>query len=121
MEPDTSDPEKAPGEENQVVPWIVVGSGAALATAGGVMIGLAMRDISKVENADGTGKEIQAAQERVPVLSSIGFGLAAVGLAGAGVGVYLLTADSGPPGDNPDTASVRLQLGASSVSVNGRF
>lgn len=101
-----------------LVPWSLIAGGGALVVTGATLLGLTARDISTVENAKGTGAEIQATQERVPRRSAWGFGLTTVGLVSAGLGATWLTLDwSGKQGR--DRVSLSPNWGG--VRVSGTF
>lgn len=83
-----------------VWPWATLGSGCALGVLGTVLAARGLRDFSYAEEPpDGVLlSELQASRDRAPVLTSVGFTLAGVGLAGVGIGLWgLLRRDLGEP------------------------
>ena len=77
------------------LPWVFIVGGSVVAIGGGVLVGLSASDIDSVENAPpGTPwSEVEAANDRAPVFSGIGFAMLGVGVISLGVGFVLLTAD----------------------------
>jgi hypothetical protein len=80
-----------------ITPWIVAGASAAVAIAGGVMLGIALRDVSEVEHSGPTTdwSKVQGKYDRSPVLSGVGIALIGVGAAGVAAGLtwHLLEPD----------------------------
>lgn len=107
-----------------VWPWVVVGSGAALAIGGGVLLLLAQGDISTVEDAEAGSawSEVEDANDRAPTLSTAGAIMLGVGAAAAVVGISwaLLSADSS---EQEPEAELRIAGGPNSAGLNliGRF
>lgn len=116
--PPEPEPATAPeGRGSELAPWIVIGVSGAVLVTGGVMLALAMSDISTVENAaDGTRwAEIRDAHDRAPTLSGLGIGLAAAGAAGVAVGAMWLGMNDG------NGAEIRLGLYPGGVQVGGKL
>lgn len=82
-------PPMTSGGGGDPAPWIVVGVSSALVVTGVVLIALSAADIAAVENVEDGGSwgSIQDAYDRAPILSGLGWAFAAVGLAGAAVGI----------------------------------
>ncbi len=120
-EGETDEP-AAPGSwQTELLPWILVGAGGGLAVTGGVLLALTAKDISTVENADGDLEEIEAAQDRVPLFSTLGFGLAAVGVAAAGTGVVLLVLNDESAGEAEANRKTRVVVAPTGVFLKKRF
>jgi hypothetical protein len=103
-----------------IVPWIVVGSGAAVAIGGGVLLALGLSDKSKVEKAkDGANwPEIRDAWERAPTLLTVGWVMVGVGVAGAATGLtWKLAFDEAS--DRAPRAQLRVQPGG--LQLAGTF
>ncbi len=109
---DTSEAGNGPG----VVPWIVIGASAAVAIAGAIFVGIGVSDVSAVEGAPrgAVWDDYQSRYDRAPVLTTVGFVMLGVGVAGAALGVVLF-ATSGS--DDSTTVS----LGPGSLRVRGTF
>jgi tetratricopeptide (TPR) repeat protein len=113
---ETSESGAEPSKSN-TVKWILVSSSAAVAVAGGVFLGLALSDKSKVENAkDGAdADEIKSAHDRVPVFSTLGIAMIGVGVAGAAAAVTWMVMDG------REEREVTVGIGPGSVKVRGVF
>lgn len=100
-------------------PWIVVGTGAAAAIAGAILVGVAAADVSTVENAErGTAwADVSEAYGRSEALSIAGFVLLGVGVAAAGAGVGWALAEGGGSGE----ATAELRVGPGSLTLQGTF
>jgi hypothetical protein len=98
-------------------PWILVGTGAAIAVAGAILLTVAMLDLGALEDVpDGSSwTDLQDDVDRVPLLSGLGIGALAVGAATAVVGVVWAVAGGG----SSETATLRV--GPSGVALAGRF
>lgn len=96
--------------------WLALGSAAATAVTGGVLLTVALLDKGSVERPEDGVRlgEIESAHDRVPLLSTVGGVMLGVGLAGAGAAMtwMLLTGPS---------AEVETQVGVGHVSIRGRF
>lgn len=103
-----------------LLPWLLVGGGAAVAVTGIVLFAIGRSDASKVENPkDGASyASIRGAQDSAPVLSNTGIALTALGLVGAGVGVVLLMHR---PSAETAVGSAALRLGPGGVHLTGAF
>lgn len=77
--PPAGKPELVPDRDSRVVPWGVVGSGAAAVIAGGVMIAVD-------EDFRRSGKQEASYRDTAPG----GVAIAAVGIAALGIGIYLV-------------------------------
>lgn len=104
--PDLTATTVEPAAPTPVLPWAVIGGGAAALVAGGVFHGLALNDKDEAE-------ELPPSEDRDDVVESfelkrnlafVGYG---VGAAGVVAGVVLLLLDGG--GDAPDPEAVRLE------------
>lgn len=98
-------------------PWILVGVGAAVAVAGGVLLGVGLADREAVERpgADPVWTDAtQASYERGPALLVSGAVSLPVGLVAAAAGVVWAVVDA-----SGGEATVALGLG--SIHVSGRF
>jgi tetratricopeptide (TPR) repeat protein len=101
------------------LPWIVIGASAAVAVAGGVLLGVGLADVSTVENAapPSTWADVEGAYDRAPVLTGIGIAALGVGLAGAAVGVVLAVAGGG----DEQSPTAGLRVGPASLRLEGSF
>jgi hypothetical protein len=121
----TSQPAATPGAATEAPtrsaagPLIVLGSAAAVAAAGIVMVSLAASDLARVENApDGaTWSEYADANARAPKLSAAGFALIGLGTLGLAGGLawkfWPRTADR--------SGHAALQLTPVGLRLRGRF
>lgn len=111
-------PDYAPEEVSRETlgPWIVVGVSGALAIAGGVLLGVTVADLGKVEDArKGTEwSTVEPAYDRTPGLSAAGFTMLGLGLVGVGVG---LAWQFWPQ----DERAVSLRVSPTGASLQGRF
>lgn len=98
-------------------PWIVVGISGAVLITGVVLLGVSAADIAAVENVEegGSWSSIQDAHDRAPILSGLGWAFAAVGLAGAAVGLGWGIA-SGSDGE-----SVQARIVPGGLELRGTF
>jgi tetratricopeptide (TPR) repeat protein len=106
-----------------LAPWIVIAVSAGAALTGGVLVALALADISKVQGAPVGTKlsSLQKAHDRVPVLSTTGFVLLGIGGAGlaAGLAWKLLSADDEHEHAHKPTAVLRILPGG--LDLSGSF
>lgn len=136
VEPQTvEDASPAQSSGGTILPWVLIGAGGVAAAAGGVLIGLMVRDYHAVKGMKGSYTPDQmadkvAAKDRVPLFSGAGFGLAGVGVLSAAVGVVMLVSHEvsgetavGVTDAAEPAASSRLQVrfGLASISVKGDF
>jgi hypothetical protein len=72
-----------------VGPWVVVGVSGAVAIAGGVMLGIALSDVSTVERSgpNTDWSDVEGKYERSPVLSTVGIAMLGAGAAGIAAGL----------------------------------
>jgi hypothetical protein len=121
--PDTEQP-------STLGPWLLIGSSVAVAAGGGILLGLALQDRSKVEHPSmttGIGPswtpELNSALNGVGPLSTVGIiGLSAGG-AGLLAGIIWLAASSGS-GERPastSSASAQLEPLPGGLQVKGRW
>lgn len=103
-------------------PWVLVSAGAASAIAGGVLVGLAMADVARIEDPDAGTRwsEVAGAWDRTVPMSGAGFALLGVGVAAAGAGIVWL-ATSGDAESPPTQASAALGVTPTGLVVRGRF
>lgn len=101
-----------------VWPWVVVGTGGAVAIAGGVLVGLAQRNIVRVEDAQkgSDWSDVEHAYDSTPPMSTAGFVLLGVGAAATTGGLVWHVVARGH-GERP----VRVSAGLQSVTVTGSF
>jgi tetratricopeptide (TPR) repeat protein len=98
--------------------WILLGVGGAVAIGGGVLLGVGQADASAISGSSGTlsWTAASAGMDQANVLTGVGIGALAAGIALAGVGIALgVSASSGAE------ASVALRLGPSGIHVSGVF
>jgi len=99
-----------------IVPWVVIGVWAAVAIIGGVLLGAGLSDVGAVEDAplDASWADYESRYDRAPALTTLGFVLLGTGIAGAAVGVVLLTM-----GGSDESAAV--SLGPGTLELRGTF
>lgn len=98
--------------------WLVAGSSAALAITGGVLIGLGVSDVSKVEHAKKYSEwsSVEAANDRAPVLSGVGFALLGVGVAGIASGIVWQVVE-----DDAHPDKLALKVTPNGLRLSGKF
>jgi hypothetical protein len=93
--------ESEPSGGKSVAPWILVGVSGAVAIAGGVMLGIALNDVSTVEHTGPTTdwSEVEGKYQRSPVLSTVGIAMLGAGAAGIAAGLtwHFLEPDESEP------------------------
>ncbi|MEY4581735.1 MAG: hypothetical protein RL701_6438 [Pseudomonadota bacterium] len=117
--PFSEPPSAEAASSGSIAPWVVVGASAAVAVAGGVMLGLASADKSKVENVErGTPwSEVKGAYERAPTFFAVGWTLVGVGVAGVATGLVWKFALEKP--DRAPSAALHILPGG--LAVSGQF
>jgi tetratricopeptide (TPR) repeat protein len=108
----------APRAGSDPTGWILVGTGAALAVGGAIVLGVGRSDVGAVEASMGTlswtaASEAVGRGDALTVAGSVGLGLG-VGLAALGLGLALSSGSS-------QEGSVALQFGPTSVGISGAF
>jgi hypothetical protein len=98
-------------------PWVVTGISGAVMIGGGVLLALAMGDVSTVEDAKkGTPfSELEPAYDGAPIKSGVGFAMLGVGAAGVAVGLIWALGSGG------EEAPVQVALGPDCVVLGGRL
>jgi hypothetical protein len=111
----TTTPAAGPGPEG----WIVFGASLGVAVAGGALIGVGGADYAAVTGLPdgGTYASVRDAQERAPVLLGVGIACAAVGLAGAAIGIVIATSSGGAS----SSTEVRARISPTGGSLEVRF
>jgi len=106
---------------SSVGPWVLIGVSAAVAVAGGVLVGIALSNKASVENAPpgSSYAQYKTPYESVVPMSAAGFTAIGVGVAGVIGGIVWKVSSSGPPEEAAPSA--RLEFGPGHVSVLGRF
>jgi tetratricopeptide (TPR) repeat protein len=109
---------RAAGDGSDPTGWILVGTGAALAVGGAIVLGVGRSDVGAVEASMGTlswtaASEAVGRGDALTVAGSVGLGLG-VGLAALGLGLALSSGSS-------QEGSVALQFGPTSVAISGAF
>jgi hypothetical protein len=107
---------------SSVGPWILIGSGAALTIAGGVMLGLMVKNKNYVESAPPESTysgDYQSADQSVYPLSVAGFVSAGVGLAAVIAGVVWKVSENG--GSHESAAAASFDVSPGGVRVRARF
>jgi len=106
--PTTTTSARTSSSDPGVVPWVLIGSGAAVAIVGAVLVGVGYGDIGSVQNAaDGTRyASVRDADQQAPILTGVGFAAIGVGLATAAVGVVLFATAGG--GGHEAQATLRI-------------
>jgi hypothetical protein len=105
------------GGEGGLVPWLLIGGGAAAAVAGGVSFALGRADIATVEDAEdgATLAQLEEAHDRAPILTGVGIALALAGVASATAGVVLLQTAAGT------STELALDLAPGAVRLRAGF
>jgi hypothetical protein len=98
-------------------PWVVTGVSGAVMIGGGVLLALAMSDLSTVEDAKkGTPfSELAPAYDGAPIKSGIGFAMLGVGAAGVAVGLIWALRSSG------EQARIQVAVRPGRVVLGGSF
>jgi hypothetical protein len=110
---------------SEIGPWILIGVSGAVAITGGVLLGLAAKDRSSVENPTHSGDqapmwtpELQSAQDRALPLSVAGFAALGVGVAGLAAGViWKVTSDQA----STETPTAALDVTPTGLRLRGAF
>ena len=106
---------RIPAKRSTLVPWLLVGAGAAVAVTGGVLLAVGQARRGKIEDAAvGTAWDDVAQYDDADTFTGVGAALLGVGVAGAVVGVVLLSV-----GGEDEHPSASLRLGPTGVSVRG--
>jgi tetratricopeptide (TPR) repeat protein len=118
IELEASESDELKPSDFRLVPWLMVGSGAAVLVVGGVLTGLGLGDRAKVENpsddtfwTDGADR----AYERGPARITTGLILMPAGAALAAVGVVLAVKKPS------DSEGVSVRIGPGTLQLSGRF
>ncbi len=111
---ETTEPPSTPAPSAGVdpAPWIVVAVGGALVVTGVGLLVATQIDIDTVAAGD-RWVDIQAAYDRVPILSGIGFAALGLGVAALAGGLVWAVVGSG--------SSTEVAIGPGHASVRGRF
>ena len=104
--------------EPDPAPWIVLGTGGAVAIVGAILLGVGYANIATVENASGVPfSSVSGAYHDAPILTGAGWAALGVGVAVAGVGlVWGLTSGSGSSEQH-----ARVRVGPTDIAVSGSF
>ncbi len=97
-------------------PWILTGSGLAVAAAGGALVAVAALDASTVTTTT-SYREAEAARTRAPIESGVGLGAIGVGVIMAVAGIAWGVATAG----DAHAASVEVAIGPGSIALRGSF
>jgi hypothetical protein len=124
MAPSTSGPsEPQPARGGQagesILPWVVVGAGAAVAIVGGVFVGVAAGDKARVESPkpNATWSDLEGDYKQAKTFFPLGFTLIGVGVAGAAAGL----AWKFWPTSERQTAGLKLGVAPGAASMQYRF
>lgn len=112
-------PAPAP-REPEIAPWILAGVGGAVLIAGGVLLGVANLEASRVTNAarDTRWSSIEGAQRNANTFSGVGITMLSVGAAATAVGLVWGAIDITSASDQP---SARLHFLPTGVLLEGSF
>ncbi|UJR81395.1 tetratricopeptide repeat protein [Sandaracinus amylolyticus] len=113
-----AEPEIVAAPAPDPAPWVLLGTGGAVAITGAILLGFGYADVATVENArDVPFSSVRRAYDDAPVLTGIGWAALGVGVAVAGVGlVWGLSSGGGSSGEH-----ARLQLGPTGIAASGSF
>lgn len=97
--------------------WLLFGGGIAVAVTGGVLLGVAASDVSRVENApmDAPWADYEESARRAEPMSIAGGVMLGVGVAAAGLGIVLALTSSG----GGDEVAVRVSPNV--LALEGSF
>ena len=109
----------SPSEPASPAPWVVVGIGGAVLIAGGVLMGVAQSEASRVTGAppESSWASLSSARDNAITFWSVGIALLGVGAVAAGVGIVWGTVGS----DSGSAPSARLRLLPTGISLEGSF
>jgi tetratricopeptide (TPR) repeat protein len=110
----------AGGDDPGAAPWVLLDAGAAVVVVGVVLLVVALNDVAAVESPSAPmprWADVADANERAPILSTIGAIAIGVGAASA-IGGLVWELAAGSPGGGEDVA---VALGPSGASVRGHF
>lgn len=96
-------------------PWALLGSGAAIAVLGAILLGVGYADLATASRANVSYASVADAALRVPIETAAGWVALPVGLALAGVGLALVLTQ----GDGHPSATMRLT--PTGVAIGGDF
>jgi hypothetical protein len=108
---------------SQVGPWVLIGAGAAVAIAGGVLLAVALDYKHQVEQPTGVDGEaprysaVKSKDDLVFPLSFAGVAGLGVGLASVAGGVIWKVTTAG----NPERPSTEVEVGLGRVTLSGSF
>lgn len=99
--------------------WVLAGASGAVAIAGGVLVAVALSDVSKVEDAEYKTEwsAVEGSFDRSPAFSAIGFSMLGVGLAGVAAGVVWQVVED----DQRKEKQVTLRLARNGLQLRGSF
>ena len=102
----TPAPARAVASESSSAPWILIAASGAVAIGGGVLLGIGLSDVHKVEGSKAMTpwSSVESSYERSPVLSGIGIAMLAVGSAGLVAGLTWQLWPEGKPSAHQDVA-----------------
>lgn len=99
--------------------WILLGVGGAVAIGGAVMLGVGQADAGAIAGSNGTisWTDASAGMDRANLLTGVGIGALAAGVALAGVGIALGASSGGSTAES----SVTLRIGPTGALLSGAF
>lgn len=108
---------RADGGGDPLPGWLLFGGGLAVAVAGGVLLGVAVSDVSRVEGApmDAAWADYEDSATRAEPMSIAGGVLLGVGVAAASLGIVLALTAGGPE----ETVAVRVS--PTGLALTGSF
>jgi tetratricopeptide (TPR) repeat protein len=108
----------SPSEPASPAPWVVVGIGGAVLIAGGVLMGVAQSEASRVTGAppESSWASLSSARDNAITFWGVGIALLGVGAVAAGVGIVW-----GTVGSNSRGPSAQLRLLPTGLSLEGSF
>jgi hypothetical protein len=115
--PDAAPTRQPAQPRDTLVPWLLVGAGAAVGITGGVLIALGQSRRAKIEDAEvGTSWSDVAGYDDADTFTGLGGAALGVGVAVAVVGIVLLASDDD---EEVAPAHARLLLGPGGLHLRG--
>jgi hypothetical protein len=130
VDPSVAPPDTTVVHADHTIPYVLVGSGGALLVTGIVLLAVRAGDISEIERVCGSDnvcpssqrQHVTSTRDEAALFGPLGVGLGLVGLAGVGVGSWLLLRPTSPRTSAfRPTISPRWVQGGATIGVTGAF